>query len=176
VAFLLRDPEREITPRADVALAPADGQVIHVGRVHDDYWDAEMLEVGIFLALWDVHIQRAPLDGVVVGQRRKAGGYRPAMTEAATHGNNQVATYLDTAMGPCTVTQISGIVARRIVTWVREGDDLEQGERLGIIKLGSQVTLRVPASAEALVEVGQAVRGGVTPIARLVPPIVGGGS
>lgn len=168
VAFAFRDPERDVTPQPDLALAPADGRVLHVARVYDDFWETELLEVGIFLALWNVHVQRAPLEGRVVSQRRKAGGYKPAMTAAATHGNNQLATYLRTAAGPCTVTQISGIAARRIVTWVGEGEHVAQGDRVGMIKFGSQVTLRVPSSAHLLVEVGEQVRGGLTPIARLV--------
>ncbi len=170
LAFAFRDPERAVTPQADVALAPADGRVLHVGTVYDDFWRAEMLEVGMFLALWNVHVQRAPLEGRVVAQRRKAGGYKPAMTAAATHGNNQMSTYFETAAGPCTITQISGILARRIVTWVGEGDRVAQGDRLGMIKFGSQVTLRVPASATSLVRVGEQVRGGITPLARLVMP------
>ncbi len=167
IAFAFRDPERTVVPRADVALAPADGRVLHVGAVYDDFWQTDMLEVGIFLALWNVHVQRAAIEGQVVAQRRKAGGYKPAMTAAATHGNNQMSTYFETAAGPSTITQISGILARRIVTWVGEGDRVAQGDRLGMIKFGSQVTLRVPADATPLVRVGEQVRGGITPMARL---------
>jgi len=138
-----------------------------VGREFDDYWQAEMTEIAIFLALSDVHIQRVPLDGEVVAQRRKAGGYRPAMTEAATHGNNQLATYLQTAIGPCTVTQISGLVARRIVSWTQTGDRVAQGDRMGMIKFGSQVTLRLPITARVLVGAGDRVTGGVTVVAEV---------
>jgi phosphatidylserine decarboxylase len=166
VAAAFRDPERTIEADPRVALAPADGRVLHVSTEHDDYWNADLLEVGIFLALWNVHVQRAPIEGTVVAQRRKPGGYKPAMTAAATHGNNQLATYIETAAGPCTVTQISGIAARRIVTWVEPGTHLQQGERLGMIKFGSQVTLRVPPTATLLVEVGQPVRAGITPLVR----------
>ena len=169
VAFAFRDPEREVIANPGVALSPADGRVIHVDVVFDEYWGIEMLEMGIFLALWDVHVQRSPLDGEIVAQRRKAGGYRPAMTNAATHGNNQMATYLHTASGACTVTQISGLVARRILAWAGEGAHLAQGERLGMIKFGSQVTLRVPTNATPLVAVGDGVRAGLTPLFRLSP-------
>lgn len=167
VAFAFRDPERRVERKPGVAIAPADGRVLHVLRTWDEYWETEMLEIGIFLALWEVHVQRSPLAGEVVSQQRRAGGYRPAMTSEATHGNNQVATYIKTDDGPCTVTQISGLVARRIVTWAATGDRIEQGERLGMIKFGSQVTLRVPASASALVEVGDRVEAGLTPMAAL---------
>lgn len=165
IALAFRDPERTIEQRADAALSPADGRVLRVAREFDDYWQTEMTEIAIFLALQDVHIQRIPITGEVVAQRRKAGGYKPAMTEAARHGNNQLATYLQTAVGPCTVTQISGLVARRIVTWSQPGEHVEQGDRLGMIKFGSQVTLRVPTSANVLVYAGDRVTGGVTVMA-----------
>ena len=100
-------------------------------------------------------------------QQRRAGGYRPAMTDAATHGNNQLATYLRTDAGPCTVTQISGILARRIVTWSHVGDRVAQGDRLGMIKFGSQVTLRLPVEARVRVERGDRVVGGRTVIAEV---------
>ncbi len=165
IALAFRDPERTIHQRADAALSPADGHVLRVGREFDDYWQTEMTEIAIFLALQDVHVQRLPMTGEVVAQVRKAGGYKPAMTEAATHGNNQLATYVQTAVGPCTVTQISGLVARRIVTWSQVGDHVEQGERLGMIKFGSQVTLRLPTSAHVLVTAGERVTGGITVMA-----------
>jgi len=165
IALFFRDPERDIHQRPDAALSPADGRVLRVSVEPDDYWQQDMTEIAIFLGLQDVHVQRLPLDGEVVAQRRKAGGYKPAMTEAATHGNNQLATYLQTAVGPCTVTQISGLVARRIVTWSQVGDHVEQGERLGMIKFGSQVTLRLPTSARVRVAAGDRVTGGITVMA-----------
>lgn len=169
VALSLRDPERVVVRRPDVALAPADGRIIHVGIVWDPYWQAELLEVAIFLALWDVHVQRVPLDGEVVAHVPRPGGYRAAMARAATHGNNQLATYLGTAIGPCVVTQISGLVARRLVNWVPPGTVVAQGDRLGMIRLGSQVTLRLPTTAVPLVGVGDRVRAGLTPVAALGP-------
>lgn len=169
-ALTFRDPERVLVGQPRTALSPADGRVIHVGPVWDTHCEAELTEIVIFLALWDVHIQRAPMDGVVMAQHRRAGGYRNAMTQAATHGNNQLATYLMTEHGPCVVTQISGLIARRIVTWAPEGTTLVQGERLGMIKFGSQVTLRLPTTATVVVEVGDKVRGGLTPVARLAEP------
>jgi phosphatidylserine decarboxylase len=167
VVFAFRDPERDVPELPSVALAPADGQVIRVGSVWDEYWEQEMTEVAIFLALWDVHVQRVPLAGKIVAQTRYAGGYRPAMTSEAAHGNNRVATYIETAFGPCTVMQISGLVARRIVTWANTGDELQLGERLGMIKFGSQVTVRLPATARILVEKGTPVRAGLTSVAEV---------
>ena len=167
VALSFRDPERAVPRRPWIALAPADGRVVHIDRVWDTYWQTELVEIGIFLALWDVHVQRSPLDGEVVAQHRRAGGYRPAMSRVATHGNNQLATYLRTSAGPCVVTQISGLVARRIVSWTQPGTWVVQGERLGMIKFGSQVTVRLPTTAATLVDVGDRVRAGLTPVAEL---------
>ncbi len=167
VMLAFRDPERSIGRCSDVALAPADGRVIHVGHVWDAYCQAELIEIAIFLSLADVHIQRSPLDAEVVAQHRRAGGYRPAMGRAATHRNNQLVTYMRGEAGPCVVTQISGLVARRIVSWVGPGMRLAQGERLGMIKFGSQVTLRLPATAIVLVNVGDRVQAGLTPVAEL---------
>ena len=152
-ALFFRDPVRVTPVREGIVVSPADGRVLRVAREVDDYWQTEMTEIAIFLALQDVHVQRIPVTGEVVAQRRKAGGYKPAMTEAATHGNNQLATYLETSVGPCTVTQISGLIARRIVTWVAAGDRAGQGQRLGMIKFGSQVTLRLPVGTS---EIGRA--------------------
>jgi phosphatidylserine decarboxylase len=166
-ALAFRDPERAVTPMPEAALAPADGRVIHIQHVWDPYWKVELIEIGIFLALWDVHVQRTPLDGEVAGQQQRNGGCRPAMSQLATHDNNQVATYLRTPAGPCVVTQISGFIARRIVTWVPPGSCLTQGQRLGMIKFGSQVTLRVPLTMRVVVGVGDRVRAGMTPVAEL---------
>jgi phosphatidylserine decarboxylase len=168
IALTLRDPERTAGRDPNLALSPADGTILHLDRVRDDYFEASMLEIGIFLALWDVHVQRWPLDGTVVRQHRHTGKFRPAFTRAATTHNTQLATYLQTASGPCVVTQISGLVARRIVCWATEGERVAQGDRLGLIKLGSQVTLRLPETAAPLVRVGEHVTGGITPVARLV--------
>lgn len=167
IALTLRDPERDCSPRPGAALAPADGTVVWVGRAWDEHLRCEMEEVAIFLSLFDVHVQRVPLDGVVTARIRRAGRYLPAMTATATRLNNQVSTYLDTAHGPCVVTQISGLVARRIVAWPEVGTQVRQGERLGVIKLSSQTSLRVPVGSRLLVGPGGRVVAGVTALAEM---------
>jgi phosphatidylserine decarboxylase len=163
VAWFLRDPDRTPTSHG-LALAPADGRVVRIAPVHDDYLDAEMIEVSIFLALWNVHVQRAPLAGRVIDAVVVSGPRRPAMFDDAAH-NHRHCVYMETAWGPCVVTLMAGLLARRIVRWVEPGDDLAAGDRLGIIKFGSRVSLRLPVGCRALVEVGQEVRGGLTPVA-----------
>jgi phosphatidylserine decarboxylase len=166
IALTFRDPEREIQRDNNLALAPADGRVMRVDTIWDDYWQREMVEISIFLAIWDVHVQRVPVDGHVVGQTRKHGANRPAMTEAAARLNNQILTYYDTKNGPVTVNQITGMVARRLINWTPVGTSSRQGDRLGMIVLGSQVTLRVDPTSRPLVWAGDIVRAGVTPLAR----------
>lgn len=166
VALTFRDPDRSIQVDSRLALAPADGRVMRVETVWDDYWQQEMREVAIFLAIWDVHVQRVPLDGEVVNQRRKTGSNRPAMTRSAASLNNQILTCIDTPRGPMTVNQITGIVARRLINWTPVGSHVSQGQRLGMIVLGSQVTLRVSRDARILVIPGDIARAGVTPLAR----------
>jgi phosphatidylserine decarboxylase len=139
-----------------------------VETVWDDYWQREMTEIAVFLAIWDVHVQRVPVDGHVVGQSRKYGANRPAMTQGAAKLNNQLLTYYDTPSGPVTVNQITGMVARRLINWTPVGTSSNQGDRLGMIVLGSQVTLRVDSSAKPLVWPGDIVRAGMTPLAQFV--------
>lgn len=166
IALTFRDPERRIQRDPNLALAPADGRVMRVEPVWDDYWQQELTEIAVFLAIWDVHVQRAPIDGHVVGQTRKYGVNRPAMTEAAAKLNNQVLTYFETNSGPVTVNQITGMVARRLINWTPVGTSSKQGDRLGMIVLGSQVSLRVKTDAQPLVWPGDVVRAGVTPLAK----------
>jgi phosphatidylserine decarboxylase len=166
VALTFRDPERQIQRNDNLALAPADGRVMRVETVWDEHWKQEMQEIAIFLAIWDVHVQRVPVDGHVVAQQRKHGTNRPAMTLAAAEKNNQLLTWFDTPKGPVTVNQITGMVARRLVNWTPVGTVSAQGDRLGMIVLGSQVTLRVRTDARVLVIPGDTVRAGLTPLAR----------
>lgn len=164
VAAALRDPERRIQ-FAGSALAPADGRVMAVETVTDDFFGVPMLQISVFLALWHVHIQRIPLSGRVVFDRIEPGGFLPAMF-ASSDTNFQRSTYLQTDWGPCVVTQISGLLARRIVSWVAPGDIVAVGDRMGMIKFGSRVRVRFPVGTIALVRVGQEIRAGTTPIAQ----------
>ena len=164
VVAALRDPERHIQFTGD-ALAPADGRVMGIDVVTDDFFGVEMLEMSVFLALWHVHIQRLPLSGQVVHCRVDEGGFAPAMF-ASADTNFRRSTYIQTDWGPCVVVQISGLIARRIVSWVVAGDTVAVGDRLGMIKFGSRVRVRFPIGTVPLVHVGQEIRAGRTPIAR----------
>jgi phosphatidylserine decarboxylase len=159
VALLVffRDPERR--PGPDI-VAPADGRVRAVDR------DATALRISVFMNVTDVHVNRFPLDGRVDRIDDEGSGFRPAYLEDSRH-NVRRHYHLATAIGGVEVIQMTGIVARRLVSYVAVGDARAKGDRLGMIALGSRVDVLLPAArAEPLVAVGDRVVAGVTPIAR----------
>lgn len=167
VAAFLRDPERRIALDPDVALSACDGTVLAVERLRDRYLgDGEWLRISSFLSIFDVHINRVPVSGKVVDRFEVDGGAAPAFLPRAEH-NHACYTVLDTPRGRVVVVQRVGVVARRIVNWVGVGELVAQGERYGLIRMGSRTDVYLPAEGtEALVQTGQKVVAGVTPLAR----------
>jgi phosphatidylserine decarboxylase len=162
-AFLLwffRDPER--TVGAEI-VAAADGRVLAVER------DADWLEIRVFMGVTNVHVNRFPLAGRVTRVEDGGRGFAPAYASAAS-SNVQRRYHLATRIGPVELLQVTGLVARRLVSFVKEGEEHAKGERLGMIVLGSRFDVRLPAErVEALVAPGAITRAGVTPIARELP-------
>jgi phosphatidylserine decarboxylase len=171
VAAFFRDPERAVPRDPALALAPADGRVLAIERLADDrFGPGEWLRVAIFLSVLDVHVNRSPVAGRVVRQFDQAGGYGHAGREGAA-GNASRYTVIEGVHGPAVVAQRVGAVARRIVTWVRPGELLAQGDRYGLIRFGSRTDLYLPAARwTALVAPGDTVRGGLTALARCSDP------
>jgi phosphatidylserine decarboxylase len=171
VAAFFRDPERE--PPADEAaddsavLAASDGTVLSVERVTDArIGDGELLRIAVFLSVLDVHVNRSPVAGRVIGYWVEDGGYAPAMKPAAEH-NVAAYTVLDTERGRVGVAQRTGLIARRIVQRAPVGSLLARGERFGLIRFGSRTDVYLPAgAASATVAPGDKVSGGSTIIAR----------
>jgi phosphatidylserine decarboxylase len=153
-----RDPERRPPDVPGAVLAPADGKVMDVVAT-DDAWVGAAVRVSIFLSPLDVHVNRAPVGGLVTGVERTAGRFRAAYRAEASEINERCTVTLD---GPARVAvrQIAGVLARRIVCRVRAGDKLEAGERYGLIRFGSRTDLLVPRSTDLRVRVGDRVRGG----------------
>jgi len=168
VAAGMRDPDRVSTAEPDVALSPADGRVVHISRVWDEFWQLELLEIVIYLSLLNVHVQRLPLAATIVGKTWRRGAYHSAKSSRAIAENHQLSTYLQTPHGPCVVKQRAGLVARRIVNWLPIDAEAGQGQRLGMIKFGSQTVVRLTTAFEPLVQVGSVVRAGVTPVAHRI--------
>lgn len=167
--WFFRDPGRQIILDPTVAYAASDGRVIAVEYVRDPrLGDTEWLRIAVFLSLTDVHINRTPIAGKVIKVFDVQGGFAAANGPAAEHN---LARYLvlEGVHGPCVVVQRAGLVARRIVSWVKPGQLLAQGERYGLICFGSRTDIYLPANqAQAVVTPGDQVQGGMTVLARYV--------
>ncbi|MEQ8199890.1 MAG: phosphatidylserine decarboxylase family protein [Syntrophomonadaceae bacterium] len=166
--FFFRNPERTVPGERGSVVAPADGRVMDITDVtENEFMQAEAVRVRIFLSLFNVHINRAPVAGRVEWVKRVAGLYRAAYRDEAGILNARNYVGLTTEWGKILVVQVTGLVARRLVCWVKPGDDLQVGERFGLIRFGSCTELYLPPGTEILVAPGQKVRGGESLIAQL---------
>lgn len=161
MAYFFRDPERRVPTAEDIVVSAADGRVT---RVEDR---AEGRFVSVFLSPLDVHVNRAPIAGRVSRVEYIKGRKNPATSDEASLVNERNALTIEGEKMTVVVTQIAGIVARRIVCWSRTGDDLALGEKFGLIKFSSRTDLLMPKEVEVLVKPGDRVVGGETIIARL---------
>ena len=157
VAFFFRDPERTPPVKSDVILAPADGRVVRIGPSVNGRGG---VEISIFLSLLDVHINRAPCTGRVEEVVPNPGGFKVAWKEEASRENAQTLIRMKGVPGEIFVRQVAGILARQIVTWVRPGQEVVAGDRIGMIRFGSRVDLLLPDGAHPSVQIGDQVRGG----------------
>ena len=164
--FFFRDPERRPPALAAVVLAPADGRVTEVGPAGGAEVLPGTLRVSIFLSLFDVHVNRAPVAGRVEAVRYCEGAFRAAFRREAAERNERNELELSAAPGTVRVRQIAGVLARRIVCRARPGDRLRSGERFGLIRFGSRTDALLPPGVEVLVGPGDRVRGGETVIGR----------
>lgn len=157
VVFLLwffRDPERNIKICKNCMVAPADGKVIDIrGRT-----------ICIFMNFQNVHVNRIPLAGTIRNVEHKKGGYIPAFCKDSERNERNI-TIIDTEHGDVSVTQIAGTVTRRIITYVKEGDIIQQGQRFGMIRFGSRVDVTIPEVFDISCKKGDRVYGGETVIA-----------
>lgn len=157
--FFFRDPERSIPALDGAIVAPADGRVVAVQDVVDPFV-GEGVRVSIFLSPLDVHVNRSPLGALVAAVEYQPGRFLPAFRSEASDANERCALHLQGEAARISVTQVAGVLARRIVCRVRPGDKLGRGERFGMICFGSRTDLVVPRSAELRVWPGARVRGG----------------
>ncbi|MGH9868405.1 MAG: phosphatidylserine decarboxylase [Candidatus Polarisedimenticolia bacterium] len=155
VASFFRDPRRDVPTDPSLILSPADGRVVAVSGGM----------VSIFLSVFNVHVNRAPVAGRITNIQYTPGSFLPAYREKASELNEQNLINLDTERGPMAVKQIAGLIARRIRCWKKPGDAVAQGEKIGFITFGSRVDLFLPAGAAVRVAVGDRVRGGTSVVA-----------
>lgn len=168
VVYFFRDPERLSLGGSGEIVAPADGRVLGIADVDEPaFMRGPARRISIFLSLFDVHVQRAPLPGRVELRRYHPGRYLAAWSPKASEENEQA--WLGIVSGPhrILVRQIAGLVARRVVTYPREGDTLLKGERIGLIRFGSRVDLFLPPTCEVVCREGDRTRGGATVVARI---------
>ncbi len=168
VAYFFRDPERSGERGPDLAIAPADGRVVMIAEVDEPaFIHGKALRISIFMNVFNVHVNRYPTSGTVKFVHYNPGRFLNAATEKSSLENEQMSVGLEHEGMRILVRQIAGLIARRIVTYSREGEQVEQGERLGIIRFGSRVDLFVPPNSEVLVKEGQNTVAGTTVVARL---------
>ena len=167
VCYFFRDPERNAPAENGTVLAPADGKIIDVREVGEpSFFGGRCRRITIFLNVFNVHVQRAPVSGRVVHREYRAGEYAVAWHPKASEVNEQASLGLGAPAGRVLVRQIAGLIARRIVTYPEIGDDVRQGDRIGLIRFGSRVDLFIPHDWPVCCEVNDKVRGGSTVCAR----------
>jgi phosphatidylserine decarboxylase len=164
VAYFFRDPERRAPADPSVVVSPADGRVMEV--VAESLDGRAGRRISVFLAVWNVHVNRAPMAGRLVRLEYRRGKFFAAMRSRASTENEQNVFYLDTERGRIVFKQIAGWIARRVVSWKSPGDSLALGERIGLIRFGSRMDVWLPEGAEILARPGEKVAAGESVIAR----------
>ena len=158
VFSFFRDPDRVIPSEPGAIVSPGDGRVVVVQD--EDYAGKPGTRVSIFLAVWNVHVNRSPEAGRITKMEYRPGKFLAAMRANASAENEQNIFTLSTDAGELVFKQIAGLIARRVVSWKKAGDIVARGERIGLVRFGSRVDLWVQQQAEILVKVGQHVKGG----------------
>ena len=158
VAFFFRNPARTIPTDPTAIVSPADGKVVRLERV------GNVTRMSIFLSLFDVHVNRSPIAGRIERVDYRPGKFMVAFNDKASTDNERNIVMVSDGRINIVFTQIAGIVARRIVFWKKEGDTVNRGELVGLIRFGSRVDVLFPAGTEATVSVGDRVKGGSTRI------------
>ena len=162
-----RDPIRKVPNDKDIIISPADGKVVKISEVDDPEVGESAKSVSIFLNVFDVHVNRVPVDGIVESKERKSGKFLAAFDHDASDLNEQVITIFKNDSGKIKVKQIAGLIARRILCYANTDSEMKKGDRLGFIRFGSRTDLLMPKNYNIQVKIGQRVTGGETIIGTL---------
>jgi phosphatidylserine decarboxylase len=173
IVFLLvlqffRDPNRTFTIDGNSVIAPADGKVVVIEEVNEPEYFGDKIQISIFMSPINVHINRNPIGGVVKYFKYYPGKYLVAWHPKSSTENERTTTVIENHKGAILFRQIAGALARRIKTYTKEGDNVQQAGEMGFIKFGSRVDVFVPLNAEIKVELGQVTKGGQTVLAKLI--------
>jgi phosphatidylserine decarboxylase len=168
VLQFFRDPARDVPDEPRAVVSPADGRIVMVGRAQDPYLKREALKISVFMNVFNVHSNRAPVDGVVKERWYYPGAFVNAALDKASLENERNALWLRTAAGAdVTCVQIAGLIARRILCYVDAGAELVRGQRFGFIRFGSRVDVYLPLDAEPRAAIGDKVYAAETVLAWL---------
>lgn len=172
VAYFFRDPERTGERGDRLVVAPADGKIVQIAEVGEPaFVQSKTIRISIFMNVFDVHVNRYPVGGVVRYVHYNPGKFLNAAADKASLENEQSSVGIETVSGyRILVRQIAGLIARRIVTYSKAGEPVRQGDRMGIIRFGSRVDIFVPVSSKVLVKEGQISTAGVTVLGELPTP------
>jgi len=166
IVWFFRNPNRKIPEEEGYVVSPADGKVVAIEELeHDDFVGGPAVEIGIFLSIFNVHINRSPIAGRVIGLKYKEGKYLNALRPESAKENEQLAVKIEGTEAPhrkMVVRQITGAIARRIVCWLKPGDELKKGDQFGMIKLGSRTELVLPKEEglKIVTKLGDSVQAG----------------
>lgn len=165
VIQFFRDPGRQIPQDPRAVLCPADGRVIVIEQTTDPYAQRPALKISVFMNVFNVHSNRSPVDGAIRSVEYKAGKFFNADLDKASEQNERNALLIDTAGGLVTTVQVAGLVARRILCYVKAGDALRRGQRFGFIRFGSRVDVYLPVGTQPRVSIGDKVYASSTVLA-----------
>jgi phosphatidylserine decarboxylase len=166
--YFFRDPDRNTPAEVHALVAAADGTVTDIVEVDEpDVLKTKTRRVGIFLSIFDVHTNRAPIDGRIIYRQHREGLCVDARRPDCSEKNEAMTWAFENPRATIVVRQLTGAIARRIVAWAEVGDELKKGDRFGMIRFGSRTEVYLPLAASVLVKVGDHVAGGSTIIARL---------
>jgi phosphatidylserine decarboxylase len=168
MAYFFRDPERAMPEGDNIFVSPADGKVILIQNVDEgEHIKCGAVKVSIFMSPLNVHVNRAPCDGVVESVVHTPGKFLSAFKHEASLENENIAMLLNTKYGKMLVRQVAGFVARRAVCRVKPGDTLKKGQRYGIIKFSSRLDVFLPKDADIKIKIGDKVKAGETVIGEI---------
>lgn len=169
-AYFFRDPERVTPVNDDLVISPADGKISHIGKVVPPaelkLGKTPMTRVSVFMNVYNCHVNRAPVRGKITNIIYKKGEFVNAELDKASTDNERNSLVIDAPHGKIAVVQIAGLVARRIICWAGEGEELAAGERFGLIRFGSRLDVYLPKGATVAVAIGQTATAGETILAR----------